>query len=87
MFAKFPQTTRQQCQEKLLVEPNGVSANTLPYCSLKTESLYRNDVEQYRVPPYTAKILTFTYSKNFAEGGKYILQVEGSCISIHLSDR
>ena len=86
VFAKFPQT-RRQCQESLLVVPSTTPAVTLPYCSQTTESLYRNDVEQYRVLLYPDKILTFTHSKNFVEGGKYNLQVEGSCISIHLSDR
>ena len=88
VFAKFPQT-RQQCQELLVVVPSTTPAVALSYCSQTTNSLYRNDVEQYRVDllPYTDKILTFTHSKKFAEGGKYILQVEGSCTSIHLSDR
>ena len=81
VFAKFPKTTRKQCEEELLVVPSG--ADTLAYCSQTTKSLYRNDTCPFRIPPNTDKILTFTYSKNSAEGGKYILQVEGSCVSIH----
>ena len=81
VFAKFPKTTREQCEEELLVVPSG--ADTLAYCSQTTKLLYRNDTRPFRIPPRTEKILTFTYSKNSAEGGKYILQVEGLCVSIH----
>ena len=81
VFAKFPKATREQCEEKLLVVPS--DADTLAYCSKTVKPLYRNDTYLFRIPPHTDKILTFTYSKNSAEGGKYILQVEGLCVSIH----
>ena len=82
--AKFPASSRSRCQETLNIVPSATFNEILPYCS-ETWELYRNDSYKYTVPRNSNKILTFTYSKLYAEdGGKFFLDVQGWCVSIFI---